>query len=311
MESLEQQSVASTGELQTHADTTGEENTLVGDNQNNVDNDNSEATGTPGTDGEMAEGNNIPEGDKTLDSGSATLSNEAELKRKLQEYELRDQEIANLKSRLGMGPDVTNEVVQLQGIEATFENQAQTEWVRLCNKYGVDSSPEGFDSSVKSLLEKDPKAYYEFEAQGERLYNSVVSRRNQIVAQRNAYQARQALAPHKTLIENSPSVAKIVNEFVQSNITSFANPQEEINGLMGAIGSIYAEAIEVGKQIAKMEQAQNDTSGVNTSMAGVSAGSYNLQGEHVYTREEIAKMSIDEYAKVADKIDSQRKRGLI
>ena len=46
-------------------------------------------------------------------------------------------------------------------------------------------------------------------------------------------------------------------------------------------------------------------------MAGVSAGSYNLQGEHVYTREEIAKMSIDEYAKVADKIDSQRKRGLI
>lgn len=311
MESLEQQSVASTGEQQTHADTTCEENTLVGDNQNNVDNDNSEATGAPGTDREMAEGNNIPEGDETLDNGSATLSNEAELKRKLQEYELRDQEIANLKSRLGMGPDVTNEVVQLQGIEATFENQAQTEWVRLCNKYGVDSSPEGFDSSVKSLLEKDPKAYYEFEAQGERLYNSVVSRGNQIVAQRNAYQARQALAPHKTLIENSPSVAKIVNEFVQSNITSFANPQEEINGLMGAIGSIYAEAIEVGKQIAKMEQAQNDTSGVNTSMAGVSAGSYNLQGEHVYTREEIAKMSIDEYAKVADKIDSQRKRGLI
>lgn len=307
----EQHNVAADGQPQTHTDTTGEENNPQLGNQNDVDiNNNSQAVEGSTTDENTQLGTNTSEGNQTLNNGHPVASSE-ELQQKLREYELRDQEIANLKSRLGMSPEVSNEEVQLQGIEATFENQAQTEWIRLCNKYGVDSSPQGFDSSVKALLEKDPKAYYEFEAQGERLYNNVVGRRKQIVAQRNAYEVRQALVPHKELVDNSPAVSKIVNDYINANLTLFTNPQQEINGLMDAVRSVYAEAYEVGRQVAKLESVQNDTSGVNTSMAGVSAGSYNLQGEHIYTRDEIAKMSIDEYAKVADKIDSQRRRGLI
>lgn len=306
---LQQQTVTQEGQPQTQQVTTVEENNPTEGIKQDVDNINGEPAGASGSEVNPQGDSSIPDGEQT--TPTAPVSDES-LKNKLKEYELKEQEIENLRKRLGFDSSTPSEVVQLQSIEATFENQAVAEWNRLCSQYGVDTSSQGFDQSVKALLEKDPKAYYEFEAKAERLSTQVNNYRRDITAQRNMFETRKALAPHIQLYENSPAVANIVNGYVQANIASMRNPQAEINGLMEAIKGIYLEAYEVGKQSAKLATAQQDTSGLNTSIAGAGGvGNYPISDEHIFTRKEIANMSLEEYERNSSKIDKQLSMGLI
>lgn len=310
----QQQQVSAEGQPQTQQIGTVEENNPQQLTQTDVDsNTQLDNVGDVTSDVNTQPGTNTSEGNQTSNTEPPVSSNEEQLKAKLAEYELKEQEIINLKERLGLSQDVPTEAVELQNVEATFENQAMAEWTRLCNKYGVDTSQNGFDQSVVQLKEKDPKAYYEFEAQAERLSNTVVAKKQQIVAQRNMFGVRQALAPHKDLIQNSPAVAEIVNGYVQANLTNMQNPTAEINGLVDAIKSVYLEAYNVGQQVAKLEKAQTDTSGLNTSIAGVTGGGvgYNLQGEHIFTRAELRNMPDDVFIANQAKIENQMKLGLI
>lgn len=310
-----QQNVQVEGQQQTQTDVTAEENNRLQELQNNVDNNNnSQPVGEATTNENNQEGTNTPEGNKTLNTDEASEVKTKQLESKLAEYELKEQEIANLRHRLGFNEDVPSEVVQLGSIEATFENQALAEWNKLCNKYGVDSSQQGFEQSIKTLIDKDPKAYYEFEAQAEKLSNVVNQKSTEIVAQRNMFEVRKALTPHKDLIQNSPVVSALVNDYIASNITNMGNPTQEMGALMDAVKSIYLEAFEIGKSVAKFESASKDTSGINTSIAGYGnggTGAYSLQGEHVFTRDEIAKMSSQEFEKNLSTIERQQRLGMI
>lgn len=308
-EALKQPTVTQEGQPQTQPIQTAEENNPTGGIKQEVDNVNETPLESTGSDVNTQEGNSIPQGVQTP---SQEAVNEESLKNKLREYELKEQEIENLRKRLGFDSSTPSEVVQLNSIEATFENQAVAEWNRLCSQYGVDTSTQGFDSSVKALLERDPKAYYEFEAKAERLNNQVNNYRRDIIAQRNMFETRKALTPHSLLVQNSPAVANIVNGYVEANIANMRNPQAEINGLMEAIQSIYMEAYEVGKQAAKLQSVKSDTSGLNTSIAGAGGvGGYPIVDEHIFTRKEIANMSLEEYEKNSSKIDKQLSMGLI
>lgn len=307
-----QQSVQVEGQQQTQTSVNAEENNHLQEPQNNVDNNNTlDATGASTTNENVSEGTNTQEGNKTLNTEATDDVKAKQLESKLAEYELKEQEIANLRQRLGFQEDVPSEIVQLGSIEATFENQALTEWNRLCNQYGVDSTQSGFEQSIKTLAEKDPKAYYEFESKAERLSNAVEQKRTEIVSQRNMFEVRKALTPHKDLIQNSPIINSIVSDYIATNLPRMSNPTQEMNLLIDAVKSIYLEAFEMGKNVAKYETVKNDTSGANTSIAGSTSGGYNIQGEHIFTRAEIANMNSSDFEKNLATIERQQRLGLI
>lgn len=307
-----QQNVQVDGQQQTQTSVNAEENNPLQESQNNVDtNNNLDATGASLSNENTSEGINTQEGDKTLNTEATDEVKAKQLESKLAEYELKEQEIARLRQRLGFEEGVPDEVVQLGSIESAFENRAMSEWNNLCNSYGVDSSRQGFEQSLKTLMEKDPKAYYEFESKAERLSNAVEQKRTEIISQRNMFEVRKALTPHKALIENSPVVGAIVNDYIATNLPRMSNPTQEMEVLIDAVKSIYLEAFEMGKNVAKYESAQTDTSGANTSIAGNASGGYNIQGEHIFTRGEISKMSSAEFEKNLTAIERQQRLGLI
>lgn len=307
-----QQNVQVDGQQQTQTSVNAEENNPLQESQNNVDtNNNLDATGASLSNENTSEGINTQEGDKTLNTEATDDVKAKQLESKLAEYELKEQEIARLRQRLGFEEGVPDEVVQLGSIESAFENRAMAEWNNLCNSYGVDSSRQGFEQSLKTLMEKDPKAYYEFESKAERLSNAVEQKRTEIISQRNLFEVRKALTPHKDLIQNSPVVGAIVNDYIATNLPRMNNPTQEMGLLIDAVRSIYLEAFEMGKNVAKYESAQTDTSGANTSIVGNASGGYNIQGEHIFTRGEISKMSSSEFEKNLAAIERQQRLGLI
>ena len=129
---------------------------------------------------EPADNDNATDTQTTTPVATTTEPSVEQLQSRLKEYELRDEETLRIRERLNL-PNSDPQLLHYDTIEAQIDNQSQREWIALCNKYGVDYTPQGIDKSSQDLEAKDPKSYYQFKAEVDRLANDINYRKSAIV----------------------------------------------------------------------------------------------------------------------------------
>ena len=232
------------------------------------------------------------------------------LANRLKEYELSEQEMSQLKNRLGVD-SVDYETSQMVQALDVLQNQAQQEYIRLCNKYGVDYRPEAIEASSKALLEKDPKAYYELQTSLDRLQNSYEAKQQEVQNYAVTRDVNSFYSENAQLLQASPVLNNLINEYVSTTPQQYVN-RASLNDLMARAKSIYQEAFTAGMQYGKMNTAQNPGEVLNNSVATSMSQSYPTSStDHIYTREELRKMSDAEFLKNQKVIEQQMVKGLI
>lgn len=253
---------------------------------------------------------NIPEGGTTPPPTGPTQEEYDKLANRLKEYELSEQEIGQLKNRLGVD-NVDYETSQMVQALDVLQNQAQQEYIRLCNKYGVDYRPEAIEASSKALLEKDPKSYYELQTSLDRLNNEYVAKQNEVQHYAVTRDVNSFYAENAQLLQASPVLSNLVNEYVNTTPQQYIN-KTSLNELIGKAKTIYQEAFSAGMQYAKLNTNANPGDVLNNSVATQTQQSYPTDsGSHIYTREELRTMSDADFIKNQKVIEQQMVKGLI
>ena len=230
-----------------------------------------------------------------------------ELKAKIQQYELREEEDRKLRERLGV-QDIDQETYNLMNIDQQIVNEGKQVYLRLCNEYGIDANPEKLDASVKELMAKDPAKAYEFQRKFDNLSNEVVARRQEVQTQSAIYEANKFEQEYKPLLDASPALMNIMQQYVQSYGSS-GNVYNNLKGVMDVIMPAYQEAFNAGKMYALSNKAKSDTTQVQGGVATAQTNAY--QPGQVFTREQIKRMSPEEFAKNEKFIQQQMLEGKI
>lgn len=254
------------------------------------------------TDVTEPEGTSTPTDVKEPVEGEPAVSDEIQRKLyRLAEYEVKEKELTDLKGRLGIKDDVPdNQVFSAQQQLAIVENQAQQEYIRLCNEYGVDYRPDKIDASGKELLAKDPQRFYELRYKLEGLNSQVEAKRTEV---NNFVQQRElALAYEKNrqVLEASPAISRAVKNYVDSG----AIDASDIDGIVSVGLDIAREAYEMGRQAALNEkQATSPAKVLNNNTISQQAQSTPPVSDKPFTLEDIQKMDIETYRKHQSEID--------
>lgn len=254
---------------------------------------------------------NIPEGDKTTPPPTGPTQEEYDkLANRLKEYELSEKEIGQLKNRLGVD-SVDYETSQMVQALDVLQNQAQQEYIKLCNKYGVDYRPEAIEASSKALLEKDPKAYYELQTSLDRLNNAYVAKQNEVQSYAVTRDVNSFYNENAQLLQASPVLSNLINEYVSNTPQQYVN-KASLNDLMNRAKSIYQEAFSAGMQYGKLNSNENPGEVLNNSVATQTQQTYpTSSSDHIYTREELRSMSDADFIKNQKVIEQQMVKGLI
>lgn len=199
------------------------------------------------------EGNVTPTDEKKPVDGKPEVSDEIQKKLdRLAEYEVKEKELLDLKSRLGVQEQVPdNQVFSAQQQLAIVENQAQQEYIRLCNEYGVDYRPDKIDASSKELLEKNPQAFYELRYKLEGLNNTIETKRQQVNNFIAQHDIQNAMVRNEGIIKASPAVNSIVQHYIQQGATG-----ADIDEIVQFSNQVMQEAFEMGRQFALQEKAK-------------------------------------------------------
>ena len=255
------------------------------------------------------EGDQTPPGEGTQPTGNQVPPEDVEtLKAKLQEYELDQQELNQLKQRLGVD-NVDYGTAQIAQTLDMVENRAQQEYVKLCTKYGVDSRPEMLEASAKALQERDPKAFYEFQLNLDRL---ATARNNQLAEIQNYSTSREVnkfYTDNQPILDASPSITSVLRDYINSTPQQYVT-REGMNYYLDKAREIYTEAYYAGLQAAQKGQALDPNKLLNNSVAGSQQTTYPM-GSSVFTKEQVAKMSLEEFAKNEKEIMKQMMNGQI
>lgn len=243
--------------------------------------------------------------DKVEDTPQPTIE---ELQTKLKEYELRDEEDKLLRDKLGL-TDVDNQTYNLMNIDQQIVNEGKQVYLRLCNEYGVDANPEKIDASVAKLKETDPAKAYEFQRKFEQLGNEVNYRRQEVQQQNNIYEINKFEKDYGQLLQAAPALNNIMAQYVEAYGANTTGMYNQLKSVMDIVLPAYQEAFNAGKQYALQDRAKKDTSGVSGGVATANTQSYNPG--NVFTREQIAKMSTEEFAKYEKQIQQQMIEGKI
>lgn len=264
---------------------------------------------------ETSEENNQGNVDGNIEPGATpppapTQEEYDKLQERLKEYELSENEMAQLKQRLGVDEVdySTNQIAQTLDI---IQNQAQQEYIKLCNKYGVDYRPEAIEASSKALLEKDPKAYYELQTNLDRLNNAYTAKQAEVQNYMVQREIGTFYQENQQLLQASPVLNNLINEYVQTSDIRYVN-KASLDDLLSRAKSIYAEAFDAGMRYSKLNTQTNPGDVLNTSVATTTQQSYPTQsGQKVWTRAEISQMSDSEFRKNQKSIEEAMVKGLI
>lgn len=252
-----------------------------------------------GTNVNESEGNVTPTDNKDVVEGKPEVSDEIQKKLdKLAEYEVKDKELTDLRGRLGVTDKVDNQVFSAQQELAIVENQAQQEYIKLCNEYGVDYRPDKIDASGKELREKDPQAFYELRYKLEALNNEVEAKRTMVENYISQRDIQQAILRNQQVLEASPVVGNIVNHYLQQGCTG-----ADIDQIVSFSNQIMQEAFEMGKQYAMNEKAQTKPADVlnNTTISQQTQSS--PATTKTFTLADIENMDAETYKKHQKEID--------
>lgn len=265
-----------------------------------VDTQNKEGNDSPLEGSELKE--TKPEGIVTPTEGKNPVEGKQEVSEEIQkkldrlaEYELKDKELTDLKGRLGVTDTIPdNQVFSAQQQLAIVENQAQQEYIRLCNEYGVDYRPDKIDASGKELLEKDPKAFYELKFKLTNLNEQVDAKRMQVqnFIQQKEYAA--AFERNRQVLDASPAISRVVNNYIKSGQIG----AEHVDDIIRSSLDIATEAYEMGRQAALAEKSQvNPAKVLNNNTISQQAQSTPIVEDKPLTLADIENMDIATYAK--------------
>lgn len=231
-----------------------------------------------------------------------------ELQAKLKEYELREEEDKMLREQLGIG-DVDQQTFNYMNIDQQIVNEGKQVYLRLCNEYGIDANPSKIDASVEALKQSDPAKAYEFQRKFEQLGNEVEYKRQMVQQQNNVYEINKFEQDYSQLLNASPALTNVLSQYIQTYGNAGGNMYSQLKSVMDIILPTYQEAFNAGKQYALQDKARKDTSGVQGGIATANTQTYSPN--MVFTREQIAKMSPDEFAKYEKDIQRQMIEGKI
>ena len=232
------------------------------------------------------------------------------LKKQLEEYRLKEEEVKQLSNRLG-----TNNFQDMQIFEANkqldiIDNQAQQAYINLCNQYGVDYRPDKIEASANELMSKDPKAYYDLNYKLNQLDNVVNQQRNEIQNFVRRREIELSAQKYNKILLASPVLRQQLTGYLDK--VKPANPSKDIDTFMQMAQAIQREAFEYGKLFAQQEQKKIETSpenvlNNNSIVQGSNGGT--TFGNKPLTMADIEKMDLATYSKYATEIDRLRSEG--
>ena len=256
---------------------------------------------TKGNEGDEVKTNTVeePKQEPTVD----------ELKTRLQEYEVREEEDRLLRQKLGLPEDMDSRAYDYMNIEQQIINDGKNRYLRLCTEYGVNADPNNIDKSIEALKASDPAKGYEFIRRLEELGQEVGYKRQAINQQVSNYEISKFATEYNTLLQASPALNNIVNTYVQTYGGS-GNMYNQLTSVMDIVMPAYQEAFEAGKRYALSDQARKDTSEVQGGVATSPTTTSYTSGD-TFTRAQISKMSSDDFAKYEKVIRQQMLEGKI
>lgn len=247
------------------------------------------------------EGTSTPTEDKEPVESKPEVSEEIQKKLdRLAEYEVKEKELSDLKDRLGVKDTIQdNQIFSAQQQLAIVENQAQQEYIRLCNQYGVDYRPDKIDASGKELLEKDPQKFYELRYKLEGLNNQIEAKRQEVETFVQQREFSAAFERNKQVFDASPAISRVVKEYIDAGATP-----ADIDGIVRSGLSIAQEAYEMGRQAALNEKAKVDPAKVlNNNTISQQSQSTPAVESKPFTLEDVANMDIETYKAHQKEID--------
>lgn len=247
------------------------------------------------------EGTSTPTEDKNSVESKPEVSDEIQKKLdRLAEYEVKEKELSDLKDRLGVKDTIQdNQIFSAQQQLAIVENQAQQEYIRLCNQYGVDYRPDKIDASGKELLEKDPQKFYELRYKLEGLNNQIEAKRQEVETFVQQREFSAAFERNKQVFDASPAISRVVKEYIDAGATP-----DDIDGIVRSGLSIAQEAYEMGRQAALNEKAKVDPAKVlNNNTISQQSQSTPVVENKPFTLADVANMDAETYKAHKAEID--------
>ena len=230
-----------------------------------------------------------------------------ELETKLKEYELKEEERKAIAQRLGVD-NVNQDMLGLSNLELTLENQLNNTLLTLCNEYGVSSDPKSMKESLDKLKEEQPAKYYEFSNKVQNIGNQFQAKKGEIAYANFSYGVSQYVKENSQLLEAVPAYKQIITDYCMANQGN-PNIYENLNAIQQIAVSLLQAGMEIGQAYNSQQQAKGDTSAVSGGIATAQNPVYT--SEKIWTADEIAKMSIDEYIKNEAAIDKAYREGRV
>ena len=287
------------------ADTTANDTNTVEDTDAQAGTDNSEGTVENSNEENGNEEITNQEGEQTQEQQKQPTIEE--LQAKLKEYEVRDEEDRMIREQLGIS-DIDSTTYNLMNMDQQIVNEGKQVYLRLCNEYGIDANPEKIDASVEELKKTDPAKAYEFQKRFEELGSEVEFKRNMVQQQNNMYELNKFSSDYGQILNASPAISNIMLQYVE-NYGGTPGVYNQLQNVIETIMPAYQEAFNAGRQYALQDKAKKDTSGVSGGVATANTQTYT--SGNVFTREQIAKMSTEEFAKYEKEIQRQMIEGKI
>ena len=281
-------------------DTTQEANNLA--NEENSINDQTTQQETVENGNEVVENSNDVE---TQDDGQQQEQQKQkqptveELQSKLKEYQVREEEEKMIREQLGISDNIDSQTFSYMNIDQQIVNEGKQVYLRLCNEYGIDANPANIDASVNKLKETDPAKAYEFQKRFEDLGNEIEYRRGMVQQQHANYEISKFATDYNQILNSSPAINELLTSYVKS-YAGQGNVYQELQGVLEAIMPAYQEAFNAGRQFALQDKAKKDTSGVSGGVATANTQTYS--SGTTFTRDQISRMSTDEFAKYEKQI---------
>lgn len=293
-------------------DTTSQVDDTQSNDLNTVE-DTAVQTGTENGEGNVENSNVENNEEQITDQGTEQQDDQPkqptveELQAKLKEYEVRDEEDRMIREQLGIS-DVDSATYNLMNIDQQIVNEGKQVYLRLCNEYGIDANPERIDASVEELKKTDPAKAYEFQKRFEDLGEEVEFKRSMVQQQSNMYELNKFSSDYNQILNASPAISNIMLQYVE-NYGGTPGVYQQLQNVIETIMPAYQEAFNAGRQYALQDKAKKDTSGVQGGVATQNTNTYTPG--NVFTREQIAKMSTEEFAKYEKEIQRQMIEGKI
>ena len=217
---------------------------------------------------------------------------------KLKEYEVKDNELNELRNRLGSQAPQDNTIFQARQQLAMVENLAQQEYIKLCNEYGVDYRPDMIDKSSQVLKEKDPQAYYDLKYKLNNICDGLEAKRNEVEGFVNRYELNNAIERNRKIFDTSPAVSTVMDGLLKEGFVTAANMDTVIQNYMMPI---MREAYEAGRQSAS--QTPPSPAKVLNNSVITQQQATPLPQKQQFTLDEIASMDSATYKKYQAEID--------